>query len=259
MAVAGRLVADVLDRVGKALQPGITTRELDSIGERVIRERRRRYPPSSACPGTSRRTATRCASPSTRRSSTASPASAASARARSSRSTPARSWTAGTATPHAPGSWVRCRSPSRDLVAETRARHAGRDRGGAAGQRAGRHLGRHRGRGPGARLRRRALVRGPRHRHRDARGAAGHQLPHRQPRAPASSPACAWPSSPCSRSAATRSASARTAGPWRPRDGSLAAHWEHTIAVTADGPRILTVNGGAGRRRAPPRPAGTAS
>ena len=26
------------------------------------------------------------------------------------------------------------------------------------------------------------------------------------------------------------------------RDGSLAAHWEHTIAVTEDGPRILTVN-----------------
>ncbi len=25
-------------------------------------------------------------------------------------------------------------------------------------------------------------------------------------------------------------------------DGSLAAHWEHTIAVTADGPRILTTN-----------------
>lgn len=25
-------------------------------------------------------------------------------------------------------------------------------------------------------------------------------------------------------------------------DGSLAAHWEHTIAVTAEGPRILTVN-----------------
>jgi methionyl aminopeptidase len=28
-------------------------------------------------------------------------------------------------------------------------------------------------------------------------------------------------------------------------DGSLAAHWEHTIAVTADGPRILTVSEGA--------------
>ncbi len=24
------------------------------------------------------------------------------------------------------------------------------------------------------------------------------------------------------------------------RDGSLSAHWEHTVAVTADGPRILT-------------------
>ncbi len=28
-------------------------------------------------------------------------------------------------------------------------------------------------------------------------------------------------------------------------DGSLAAHWEHTIAVTEDGPRILTVNDGS--------------
>jgi len=27
-------------------------------------------------------------------------------------------------------------------------------------------------------------------------------------------------------------------------DGSLAAHWEHTIAITADGPRILTLAGG---------------
>jgi len=26
-------------------------------------------------------------------------------------------------------------------------------------------------------------------------------------------------------------------------DGKLAAHWEHTIAITADGPRILTTNG----------------
>jgi methionyl aminopeptidase len=29
-------------------------------------------------------------------------------------------------------------------------------------------------------------------------------------------------------------------------DGSLAAHWEHTIAITADGPRILTTNRAAG-------------
>jgi len=29
------------------------------------------------------------------------------------------------------------------------------------------------------------------------------------------------------------------------RDRSLAAHWEHTLAVTAQGPRILTINDGA--------------
>ena len=38
------------------------------------------------------------------------------------------------------------------------------------------------------------------------------------------------------------------------RDGSLAAHWEHTIAVTADGPRILT----AQRRRRRPMSVGLA-
>jgi methionyl aminopeptidase len=38
MAIAGRLVADVLDRVGAALEPGISTGDLDAIGERVIRE-----------------------------------------------------------------------------------------------------------------------------------------------------------------------------------------------------------------------------
>ena len=33
-------------------------------------------------------------------------------------------------------------------------------------------------------------------------------------------------------------------------DGSLAAHWEHTIAVTADGPRILTAPASAGTANA---------
>ena len=32
----------------------------------------------------------------------------------------------------------------------------------------------------------------------------------------------------------------RTAGRSTPQDGSLAAHFEHTVAITADGPRILT-------------------
>ena len=34
------------------------------------------------------------------------------------------------------------------------------------------------------------------------------------------------------------------------RDGSLSAHFEHTVAVTADGPWILTAQGSAGRARA---------
>ena len=32
-------------------------------------------------------------------------------------------------------------------------------------------------------------------------------------------------------------------------DGSLAAHWEHTIAVTEDGPRILTLSATSTRPR----------
>jgi methionyl aminopeptidase len=37
MAVAGRLVADVLDRLESEVRPGITTQELDAIGEEMIR------------------------------------------------------------------------------------------------------------------------------------------------------------------------------------------------------------------------------
>ena len=109
------------------------------------------------------------------------------------------------------------------------------------GRRPGRHLGGGRGRRARGRLRHRPPVRGPRHRHRDARGAPGHQLPHRQPRAASSSPGSASPSSRCSRSAATRSrVRSRTAGPWRRATASLAAHLEHTIAVTDGRPEILT-------------------
>jgi len=39
MAVAGRLVADVLDRLGGMLQPGVTTLELDDVAQALIRER----------------------------------------------------------------------------------------------------------------------------------------------------------------------------------------------------------------------------
>ena len=37
MAVAGRLVADVLDRIGELLRPGVTTLELDAIAHEMIR------------------------------------------------------------------------------------------------------------------------------------------------------------------------------------------------------------------------------
>ena len=37
MALAGRLVSDVLDRLGEVLEPGITTGELDSIAHSMIR------------------------------------------------------------------------------------------------------------------------------------------------------------------------------------------------------------------------------
>lgn len=39
MEVAGRLVADVLDQVGAMIRPGVTTRELDEAAESLIRSR----------------------------------------------------------------------------------------------------------------------------------------------------------------------------------------------------------------------------
>ena len=39
MARAGRVVAEVLERMGEVVEPGITTAELDRIAERLIRER----------------------------------------------------------------------------------------------------------------------------------------------------------------------------------------------------------------------------
>jgi len=39
MRLAGRITAEVLERLSKEIRPGIATEELDSIGERLIRER----------------------------------------------------------------------------------------------------------------------------------------------------------------------------------------------------------------------------
>ena len=163
------------------------------------------------------------------------------ARASSSPSTPAPSSTAGTATRRGPSSSARSPAPTR---------RAGRgdargDAGRASPRRVpGNHLGDIAAAIEDVAAARTATaivraVRRPRHRHRDARGAAGHQLPHR-------------PQGPAHRARPVPGHRAdvharRPRGPRRrrrldrgDRDGSLAAHWEHTIAVTADGPRILT-------------------
>ena len=76
-----------------------------------------------------------------------------------------------------------------------------------------RHLRRGRGRGARRRVRDHSPVRRARHRHRDARGAAGPELPDRPARVASSSRASAWPSSRCSRSGATTPGSCRTTGP----------------------------------------------
>ena len=54
--------------------------------------------------------------------------------------------------------------------------------------------------------------------------------------AASSSPGSAWPSSRCSRSATTSVHVEADGWTVATADGSLAAHWEHTIAVTDDGP-----------------------
>ena len=103
----------------------------------------------------------------------------------------------------------------------------GRHRGGRARQPHRGHLGRGRGGRRAGRPRRHPPVRRPRHRHRDARGAAGPELPHRPARAASSSPACAWRSSRCSRSAATTPGSSPTTG----RSSPPTARWRPISSI----------------------------
>ena len=109
-----------------------------------------------------------------------------------------------------------------------------------AGQPPRRRLARGPGAGRGATASRYPLARRPRDRPRDARGPADPQL-RRAGQGPAARGGHgAARSSRWSTPAAPTSAWATTAGPSTPQDGSLAAHFEFTVAVTADGPRILT-------------------
>ena len=108
---------------------------------------------------------------------------ARSATARSCRSTPARSTTAGTATAPGRSSSASRRPRSRELVDTTRLAMMAGIAAAVPGRPPRRHLGGGRGRRDARRLRHRPPVRRPRHRHRDAPGAAGPELPDRRPRA----------------------------------------------------------------------------
>lgn len=68
MRDAGRIVAEILDALEKAVAPGVTTWELDQLSERLIHEKGRGRPSraTAAFPPV-------CAPPSTRKSCTASP------------------------------------------------------------------------------------------------------------------------------------------------------------------------------------------
>ena len=206
MAVAGRLVADVLDTRRGGDPPGRHHARAGPHRRGASSAARAASRRSSACPATSRPTGTRCASASTARSSTASPASDASRRARSCPSTRAPSSMAGTVTRRA--RWIVGEVPDATPRSWS-TRPAGRCSRASRRPSPGDFLG-----DISAAIEDVALehgygvvrvVRGPWHRHRDARGAAGHQLPHRQPGPAHRGRACAWPSSRCSRWAATRS------------------------------------------------------
>ena len=123
----------------------------------------------------------------------------------------------------------------------TRAGDDGRHRRRAAGQPHRRHLRRGRGR-RGARAATASSA--------STSATASAPTMHEEPQVPnfrsaaegieARSPACAWPSSRCSRSAPRRRRSRADGWTVVTRDGSLAAHFEHTIAITDHGPEILT-------------------
>ena len=99
------------------------------------------------------------------------------------------------------------------------------------------------------RLRRRPRAGRPRRRPRDARGSADPQLRPARPRAQAVAGHGVRDRADDHRRQLARCAAATTAGRSTLPTAALAAHCEHTVAVTADGPRVLT-------RREPAAPGG---
>ena len=161
-ARAGRVVAEMHERIRAAIRPGVTTGELDRIGREVIESRGAHVelPRLPRVPGRDLRVAQRrdrARHPGRRRCST---------RATSSPSTAGRSSTAGTATPPSP---PRSARSTAEAAAPHRGHRASRSMAGIAAMVAGRPPGRRRRRRAGGRRGRRVLggagVRRPRHRH----------------------------------------------------------------------------------------------
>ena len=172
--------------------------------------------------------------------------------ATSSPSTPARSSTAGTATPRTPPSSGTGHAP--ELVELSRVTEESMWAGIAAmkhGQPAGRRLPGHRDvHPPPAEARRRQVrdhrgLRRPRHRHRDAHGPAPAELRRRASaaRARSWSPASAWRSSRWSRWARRRPRCSQDDWTVITTDGTWSSHWEHSVALTEEGPLVLTAPG----------------
>ena len=248
MRSAGRIVAEVLALVEESLKPGVSTAELDRLAERHIRASGgipsflgylggRRYDPRrpARVPGLDLHLPRRT------RSSTASRATG--------RSAPGQivSVDVGVIYDGWHGDGARSFICGGDAAGTPGGGRPGRRRRGSRSWRGSLPPCRATGSAyisgavedvaPRRRLRHRPPVRGSRHRHVDARGPAGPQLPLARRRGSSWRSATAWPSSRCSRWARRRPRRSPTAGPCVTVDGSLAAHFEHTIAITATDPR----------------------
>ena len=90
-------------------------------------------------------------------------------------------------------------------------------------------------------VRHRRGLRRSRHRQADAHGSVPAQRGRAGPRARIWRRGRCWPSNRCSRWAPRRPLCLEDEWTVVTADGSRAAHWEHTVAVTDDGPRILTL------------------
>ena len=242
MAVAGRLVADVLDRVGKMLQPGVTTLELDDVAQALIRERGG-VPSFIGEPGPrSRYRHALCVSideqivhgiPGKRRLAAGQIVSVdAGAIVEGWHGDGARTWVIGEVAarrPHTRGRHPRSvagrhrrgRSPGNHM-GDISARRRGRRRCGTATASCATHV----GHGIGTEMHEAPQVENYR------TGRPGRRL----------EPGLCLAIEPMFTLGSGDTRMLDDGWTIVAADGSLAAHWEHTIAITEDGPRILTTD-----------------